>query len=456
MSERRGSRMRYAARAATIAACLVGAACGPAATPQPTGPEPIPGDELAKRVQAAYDGWSREDVESQDCSVYFAACTEQFARRIGLDPEAGALVNPRAFMPESPDPTWLPGWQSLPQDDGRAHVTIAALTYAASMRTFFATCTADADREIGRRDLVAQRLKAELEAARALPNAYARLGRIVSARTDLLKASTDPVGPRYDVEVALFDAFKADQRELVYQLRQLRVEDAGALRPALSPEEERDLFCIQRGVPSWQDPESIPADYVKIPLDEAKKGALEAKVEASRDLLKRLPAREVKLPELAVDPPTSDGTLLAFGKEVTKLSMVVRAVTPDPKNDQALVVELFGTVDEKDVPYDCKESKKIDRVVPGSGAVEYQQECKKRNQTRAVTLTLRLSQRPDVPLDPGAQITFLGKLKKLEAKPPQKLPGKAGTKLEWTVEVDGTHVLEIWRERLLVADYFSG
>lgn len=429
-------------------------ACGISTTKPPPGPLVIEGDELVKRVRAAYEGWSREDVESQDCSVYFAACTEAFARRVGLDPEAGELPNPRAFMHESPDPVWIPGWQSLPRDDGRAHVTFAALTYAASMKVYFQSCQADADREIGRRALVGQRLQAELEAARALPNPYARLGRMVSARTELLKNAPDPVGPRYDVEVALFDAFKEQKRELVYQLRELRVEDAAALRPALTPEEERDVFCIQKGIPSWQDPEGIPADYVKIAVDDAKKNALLAKVEAAHDLPARLPVRSVKLPELVVDPPSAEGTLLTFGKSVTGIPMSVRSVTPDPK--QGLLVELFGTVDEKDVLYDCKESKKIEKVVPATGAVEYQQECKKRNQTRSVTLTLHLAEAPDVPIEPGEQLTFLGKLKTLEAKPPQKLPGKAGAKLDTIVEIDVSHVLEIWRERLLVADYFSG
>ncbi|HTJ84864.1 MAG TPA: hypothetical protein VL400_24260 [Polyangiaceae bacterium] len=441
--------------ALVLAAGLGVAACAPAKTPPPSTTGPSSDDQIEKGVKAAYQGWSQADVENPDCSVYFAACVDTFIRKVGLDPEAEVLRNPRAFM-DTVDATRIPGWKDLPRDDGRAHITYAALTYAATMRVYFDTCRKEADAEIAARDAESKRLHGDIDAALALPNSYARLSRLVSLRTEEKRSNKDSIGPRYDIEVALFDAFKAAHKEPIYELRTLRVEDAGELRPSLSPDEERDLHCIVRGMPTWQDPETIPADYLQIPVDDAKKDALLAKADAAKDLLAKLPARDRKYPSLAMDAASPDGGELMFGKDVQKIPMFVKSAAPDSADPKVLVVQLFGTVDEKGVEYDCKETQKIDRVKPKSGAVEYVRECKKRDQTRTLTLTLRLPEAPDAPITPGEQLTFLGTPSKLEKKESKK----KGKPKEWQIDTTGdvtvTHVLEVWRERLLVGDYFSG
>ena len=212
--------------------------------PPPLQPRPIGNVEQALRVSYTYSHWTAADALSPTCTVYFAACAETFMRRAGSDPQDLAAKNPRAFM-TNPDPEWLPGWDQLPPDPGTRHLTYAALTYAASMKAYFGSCRATAKEAEQQRQAAAQLLASEKAVADAEPNVYKKLGGLVRLRQELRKRFPDPVGPRYEVELLLRDAFVGSGRELIYDLRRQRPDDAGALRPALTSQDEADLFCME-------------------------------------------------------------------------------------------------------------------------------------------------------------------------------------------------------------------
>lgn len=447
----RGARPHRAFVAGLICAASSAFACS--GSPEPLTTPPAATDaRLEKQLRDAYEGWAIADVESQDCTVYFGACVDAFARRAGVDPTDLAAKNPRAFM-SNPDPTWITGWDALPTDDARRHVTLAAMTYAATLRVFFQTCRADADRAAEAREAQAARIKSELEGLEVIGNPYTRIGRLVALRSDLKRTHPDPIGPRYELELALFGAFKTAQRELVYKFQNQRVDDAASLRPALLPEDERDLLCLQRGAPSFQDPESLPVAYVRSPIDEKRKAQLLERSEAAKDLMTKLPAGERTLAPLSLEPLPTDGTRALLERTILGAALVVRSARPHPKDPKTLVVVLAGTARDKDVLYDCKDTSKLERVRPGTGTVDYERQCKRRDEEREIEIEVHLAETPDVPIEPGEQLTFVGTVKKAESKVVTQKPVH---RTEIRLQVDGEHVFEIWRDRLLLAGYFSG
>lgn len=420
-------------------------ACGCQEPPAPIAPRPPGNVELSQRVFATYASWTANDALSPSCSVYFSACAETFMRKSGADPQALSGKNPRSFM-TNPDPEWLPGWEQLPSDDATRHLTYAALTYAASMKAYFGSCRATAREAAQQRQAAAQLLATEKAAADKEPNAYKKLGALVRVRQELRKRFPDPVGPRYDVELFLRDAFMSSGRELVYDLRRQRPEDIGALRPELPAADEADLFCME-SMPIWQDAESVPFRFVKVAVPPERGKALLEKVKALQDLEAKIPLREPTVP--GVDNNTSPGDeLRSFDKEVLKAPLFVKKVSDDSKG--GLVVELAGKATVQGVSYDCKEEKKPEKVGP-DGKILYPTNCKTRDEARKVSLVIHMAERPDITIQPEDQVTFIGKLAKLT----QKKSGKGSpVTIQYDLEADAVHVLEIWRQQLLVADYF--
>jgi hypothetical protein len=242
------------------------------------------------------------------------------------------------------------------------------------------------------------------------------------------------------------DAFVSTGRELIYDLRRQRPEDIGALRPTLAAEDERDLFCME-SMPTWQDADSVPFGFVKVAVPPARNDALLKKVKALQDLESKIPSRE---PVIAgVDERSAPGDeLRSFDKEVLKAPLFVKKVS-DGANG-GLVVELAGKVAVQGARYACKETDKPDKVGP-DGKIAYPTNCKTRDEARKLTLVLHMAERPDIPIQPEDQVTFIGKLTKLTSKS----SGKASQlPIHYELEAEAMHVLEIWRQQLLVADYF--
>ncbi len=435
--------MRRAGIALLVAACL--GACTPEKPPPPPEPQPPTDAELAVRIMRTYHEWQAGPLP-EACSVYLAACADFFARQAGFDPADMHAKNPRSFM-QNPDPEWIPGWDRIPADEGHRHVAFAALARAASLRSFFTSCRRDFDAADLSRAEEAERLRRELDQIDKLDNVYARLGRLVTYRREVRRRFTDPVGPRYSLELAVFDRFSKSGRGFLYELQNQRAEDAGALRPAFAPDDERDLFCLESHVPTWQDADAAAGDYVAVPIAATRQADLEARAGRARDLEAKLPAAERKIPEMVEDKAPEKGQELFLGKEVLGTPLFVAQVKE--AKDGVLVLELAGKRVEKDVTIECKQTTEIEKIENDKPV--YVDKCKKGERTRDIAVTVRHPERPDVIVQKGDVVTLIGRVKKAETR---TQPGDKKLQIAHKLELDAVHVLEIWRERLLVADYF--
>lgn len=426
-----------------LAVALAG--CVPDKPPPPPQPHPPTDAQLAVRIMRTYHEWQAAPLP-EACSVYLTACADHFARQAGFDPAALQGKNPRSFM-QNPDPEWIPGWERIPADEGHRHVAFAALARAASLRSFFTTCRRDFDAADLSRAEEAERLRRELEQIDKLENVYARLGRLVTYRREVRRRFTDPVGPRYGLELAVFERFAKSGRGFLYELQNQRAEDAGALRPAFSTEEERDLYCIESSIPTWQDADELGAEYVAVPISAARRAELEAKAAKARDLEVKLPAAERKISEITGDKAPEKEQEILLGKEVLETPLFVTQVKEE--KDGVLVLELAGKRAMKDVTLECKPTTEIERIENDKPV--YVEVCAKGERVRDVTVTVRLPERPDVIVQKGDVVTLIGKVKKAEVRTQR---GDKRLQIVHKLELEAVHVLEIWRERLLVADYF--
>ena len=435
--------------AAAVAALCLSALAAIGCPSQPNGPEPppVPSDaERAASVMAAFEGWTTEDTNAATCSVYFAACAGSFQRRTGYDPKDLDAKNPRAFM-ANPDPRWLPGWDRLPTDPGSRHVTFGALTLAAAMREHFEACKARFDATELKRAEAAALFESELSRLGSDPNPYRHLGGLVQLRSQLERSYPEAVATRHAMELALFDAFAKANRETVYYLQSQRSEQAPFLRPALSPQEELDVTCSE-GLPTWQDPEALPAGIVLTPLAPARLEELERRVKAARDLEARIPVRAIEPSTLTAEAPADPARLVSLGQSV--FGVPVTVVKLDKPNLGALAISLGGEQKKTGVLYDCKDADKPDKVGP-DGKIQYDSQCKKRDEIWKVSLLLRLADAPELTPQPEDGLVVLGHATKVEKTTTTK---KGVTTVTVPAELDVSHVLEIWRRGLLAADYF--
>lgn len=422
---------------------VVLAACGPKPTPSPAHPPPPSDAELAAKVTATYRLWLASPLP-KDCSVYFATCADAFSRQAGFDPQDLSGKNPRSFM-TNPDPEWIPGWEHIPSEQGRRHVTFGALARAAAMKQFFTSCQKNFDAADLARAEESQRLTRELEAIDKLENPYARLGRLVTYRRELKQRFVDPVGPRYALELAVYERFSKAGRGFLYELQNQRSEDAAKLRPAFTTDEERDLFCISEGIPTWQDAGELAASFVLDPITPERKETLLEKAKSAQDLEAKLPAAERKLVEVGATLPEK-GARIFIGKEVAGMALTVADVKEG--KDGVLVIDLTGRAEGLKV-VGCKPTDKIEKIVDHKPV--YEEDCTPHIENREITVRVRLPQRPDVVINKGDVVTILGTVTKAELKTTKK--GTASNVVR-KLEVDAVHIFEIWRDRLLVADYF--
>lgn len=415
----------------------------------PAAPEPLPPDELARRVSATYAAWSEEDIASSDCSLYLAACTERFMSKVGVG--GGVPVdNPRDVVDEL-DPTWLPGWAAAPRGREQAATVFRALTFAASMRAHRKVCTSRYEERAAALDALDQRVTKDVAALWGEKNPYVRLGGLVRLREDVKRAAPDYAGPRYTMELALVKGFDEAGRRNLYDAQHQLDDEGSLLRPRLSPEIELALECL-KDVPSWQDPETVPATIVKLPFAKGEREELERRVRDARDLERSIAIADVAVPEVSMTRKPEE--LTAVGRESFGVKLAVRAVAVDDKTGE-LVVTLVGRGKAERVKFDCKETERPERVGP-DGKVQYDTTCKERDEHRTVTLTARLVDRPDVALELDDELTLWGYPEALEPKEkPRPNPGPIPAV---DLDIKGTlrvfHVLEIWRRGIVVAEYF--
>src|ERR1051325_1619973 len=199
----------------------------------------------SKRVLDTYASFDFTRCGNQDCGPVFrkAAGGEQ----IDLHNMAYEF-NPARSMP-NPDPEWLPGWDQLPKDDGPidAIEVYRALALARSHKTWLAKCHADyatLDKKLREMDAG---MTAAIAKANAETNPYARLGALFALRTNRDDAPPQEavVGARYELELAIRDAFKATGRDYLWALGHHAPANAAKLRPRLDAEFERDVYCAR-------------------------------------------------------------------------------------------------------------------------------------------------------------------------------------------------------------------
>lgn len=427
---------------AVAALALTTAAC-PESTLKPQAP-PETRAERSARILEAFSSWTVEDTSSAECAAYFAACVDHF-HRVVTPTDTPALANPRAFM-TNPDPAWIPGWDRLSADPSQASLTFAALTLAAATRAHWTACEKRyAETDVARTKSAAL-VDDEIRRLRGETNSYRKISGLVQLRTELLHEKRDTIGPRYTIELAIHEAFIASGRDLVYALQNQRSEDAGLLRPSLSYQEELELSCGE-WLPAWQDPSGLPEGIVRAPVPEARLSQLKAKAEAARDLDERIPKTTAQAPPSLFAASVEPGALLTVDREVNGVPLSIKKVE---EKDGMLVVELTGSALKKDVPFDCKEADKPSRVEQ-DGKLQYETQCSRRDESWKLTLKALLREPPDLELKPGDEMVVLGKLVTLERK--EKRQG-ATTVVSANIEIEGSHILEVWRQKLLVADYF--
>lgn len=406
---------------------------------------PLSAAEVSARVTSTFEGWSEEDLGSPECSLQLAACTERFIRKVGLSTDV-IIENPRDSI-ANPDASWLPGWASAKEGREHATITFRALTHAASMRVHDRACRARHDAQRVALDALDARLQRDAAALASVKDPYAKLSGMVRLRADIERESPDYVGARYAMELALVKAFDETGRRRLYDVQHHLDEDAALLRPRLSDDEERDLECL-KDVPTWQDPETVPTDIVKAPFPKGRREELERRVRDARDLERVIPLSEATVPPFDLSRKPEE--LVVVGREVDGTKLTVTAVAEDPKSGE-LIVTLAGRSRKERVKFDCKEVEKPTGVGP-DGKLQFETTCKERDEFRALTFTVRLTERPDVPIQVEDELSLWGYPKTSASKEKKRAGG--AVEVDVTVELQGFHVLEIWRRGIVVVEYF--
>lgn len=422
---------------------LFAVACS-ASSLKPTAPPPTTSEQSAKILET-FSGWTVEDTSSADCAAYFASCVDTFQRRTEIGAKTPELANPRSFM-ANPDPQWIPGWDRLPPDPSQGSLAFAALTLAAATRAHWTDCEQRYAATDAARTKNATFVDAEIRRLRAETNAYRKLSGLVQLRTELLHDKRDAIGPRYTIEVAIHDAFVETGRDFIYAMQNQRAEDADLLRPSFSFQDELDLTCSE-WLPAWQDPTGLSADIVHTPVSQTRLVQLRAKVEAARDLDQRIPKTTATIPPSLLSASADPGALVAVEREANAVPLTIKKVED---KDGTLVVELTGAALKKSAPFNCKDSDKASRI-DDDGKVHYETICERRDESWRISVRVLLREPPDLELKAGDEMVVLGKLVTLERKEKRQ---DATTIVTTNVEVDGSHILEVWRQKLLVADYF--
>jgi hypothetical protein len=431
--------------AAVAAAASSACASAPAPLPAPAGP---PKEQLAGQLESTYARWNEHDVH-EHCSVYLAACADAFARKAGFDPASLVEPNPRALI-ENPDPEWIPGWSELPTADEQRHVVFEALAYAGSQRAVRAACESDFNGALARRADLSSRLAIDALGMAHVKSLHERIGRVVALRSELRRGDPDPVGALYHVELMLWRAFEDAGLGYLWRAQEQRSSDAAMLRPALETSIELDLHCRARHELAWQDQRSELTRYVRPGMTKERLEAITSAEKKARDLERRLPGSQ---PELLQRPDggvaLQVGAYVAIERSAFGAPLHVRSI--DASKAGPPVVELFGYVEHTDAPLGCTKTDRLEKIEP-DGDARYAEDCKRGPLRQELTVRVSMLELPSNPAPSvGDQLVIVGTLSKDESS-----VGRArATRLERrSLEIGSGVVIEMWRDKMLLANFF--
>lgn len=435
-------------RIAAVALAAMGSpscASAPAPLPAPAGP---PKEQLAGQLESTYARWNEHDVH-EHCSVYLAACADAFARKAGFDPASLVEPNPRALI-ENPDPEWIPGWSELPTSDEQRHVVFEVLAYAASQRAVRKACEGEFNGVLARRADLSSRLAIDALGMAPVKSLHERIARVVALRSELRRGEPDPVGALYHSELMVWRTFEDAGLGYLWRAQEQRSGDAASLRPALETSMELDLYCRARHELAWQDQRPELARYVRPSMTKARLDAIVSAEQRARDLERRLPGSQ---PELLRRPdearPPQAGVHVQLERSVFGAPLHVRSV--DASKPGAPIIELFGSVERADAPLGCKPTERIEKVEP-DGDVRYAEDCKRGPLREEISVRVSMLELPSNPAPAvGDQLVIVGTLSKNESS-----TGRAGaTRLERrNLEIGSGVVIEMWRDKMLLANFF--
>jgi hypothetical protein len=430
---------------ALAAAGSSGCASAPAPLPVPAGP---PKEQLAGQLESTYARWNEHDVH-EHCSVYLAVCADAFARKAGFDPASIVEPNPRALI-ENPDPEWIPGWSELPTGDEQRHVVFEALAYAGSQRAVRKACESDFNGVLARRADLSSRLAIDALGMAHVKSVHERIARVVALRSELRRGEPDPVGALYHAELMLWRAFEDAGLGYLWRAQEQRSSDAASLRPALETSMELDLYCRARHELAWQDQRPELARYVRPSIADERLRTILSAEQRARDLERRLPGSQ---PELLRRPdearPPEAGAYVQLERSVFGAPLYVRSV--DASKPGAPIIELFGYVERADAPLGCTKTDRIEKVEP-DGDVRYAEDCKRGPLREELTVRVAMLELPTSPAPAvGDQLVLVGTLTKSESS-----TGRSGAaRLERRkLEIGAGVVIEMWRDKMLVANFF--
>lgn len=208
---------------------------------------------LEKATIATFNAWTFESCEES------YKCVGAFKKQIGVTEyrDSGTYVyeyNPRRTL-KNPDPAWLTEWDKISEDEhlNTADETYQALLVAAGRRTWQTRCYADfaaLDTEWRANDA---KWNKDIDSAVKISEPYARITAVralmATAIEDAHKAQSlidhmkTDVGYANTLNGALKGAYDSTGRDYLYAIQ--APPRLGRVRPRLSAEIERDLYCFR-------------------------------------------------------------------------------------------------------------------------------------------------------------------------------------------------------------------
>lgn len=331
----------------SVVCALAAASCGE--TPEPR----LPTDEEPKvdfsRVPKVYAEFGFSSCEGD------ADCAKTFAEKAGVT----RVQNPKGVI-ANPDAEWIPEWSQLPETSEGAHFTFEALVLAATNKTYRARCESAYNAWAKALDTEIAEAKAVIVREANDPNPYDRISTLLA-----LRPAKDPAKPseflkgsnpaRFDVEVAIFDAFEATNRTFVYTVGGFAPTDAllAVIHRREPQPEERDAFCLaaSRGeidgvppLPTVEGTEGVK-NMVRAVVDPEVVTRLERKRKELAEQT-RLKFEKGKVPNPSLPPGVrsiSDGTVSGFVRDGQGAEVLIKttAETTTPSGKIERVDEIL-------------------------------------------------------------------------------------------------------------------
>jgi len=236
----------------------------------------------------------------------------------------------------------------------------------------------------------------------------------------------------------------------LWRAQEQRSSDAASLRPALETSIELDLHCRSRHELAWQDQAAQLARFVRPAITKERLEAITSAEQRARDLERRLPGTQPELLrklEGAPTPPT--GAQVALDRSAFGAPLHVRSIEA-PKSGPA-VIELYGVVERADAPLGCTKTDRVEKVEPG-GEVRYAEDCKRGPLREEITVRVSMLELPSNPAPAiGDQLVVAGTLTRSELS--TKRAGAVRVDRH-SLEIGSGVIVEMWRDKMLLANFF--